>query len=81
VVRRRHASMMLIPDGSPDWFTGEANMAVCWCLAHITLGAFAVNVIRTSYSALNAIRKQALEHQLASPPRVEWISLDTKAVS
>lgn len=40
----------LLPDGSIDWFTGEAVLALSWFVLYVTLGWFALRVIRGSYS-------------------------------
>ena len=40
----------LMPDGSIDWFTGEAVLAISWFFLYVTLGFFAARVIRGSYS-------------------------------
>lgn len=40
----------LMPDGSIDWFTGEAVLALSWFFLYVTLGWFAAKVIRGSYS-------------------------------
>ena len=40
----------LLPDGSIDWLTGEAMLAVSWFFIYIALGWFAVRVIRNNYS-------------------------------
>jgi sodium/pantothenate symporter len=40
----------LSPDGSIDWFTGEAILALSWFFLYVTLGLFAAKVIRGSYS-------------------------------
>jgi sodium/pantothenate symporter len=40
----------LSPDGSIDWFTGEAILALSWFFVYVTLGLFAAKVIRGSYS-------------------------------
>lgn len=40
----------LLPDGSIDWFAGEAIFAVSWFFVYVTLGWFAARVIRGSYS-------------------------------
>ena len=41
----------LLPDGSIDWFTGEAIIAVSWSLIHITLGIISYRVIVKRYSS------------------------------
>ena len=43
----------LMPDGSLDWFAGEAILAVCWSFVWISLGAFTIMVIRKAYSPLS----------------------------
>ena len=40
----------LMPDGSIDWFDGEALFAISWFFVYVTLGWFASRVIRGSYS-------------------------------
>lgn len=40
----------LSPDGSLDWFTGEAMLAISWAFVYIALGLFAIRVIRNGYS-------------------------------
>ena len=40
----------LLPDGSIDWLTGEAMLAISWFPIYIALGWFAVRVIRNNYS-------------------------------
>lgn len=40
----------LSPDGSIDWLTGEAGLALSWCLVYVSLGAFAAYVIRREYA-------------------------------
>ena len=42
----------LLPDGSINWFTGEAILAMSWFFLYVTLGLFAAKVIRGSYSPL-----------------------------
>jgi len=42
----------LLADGSLDWFTGEAILAMSWSVVYIALGFFAMRVIRKSYSPL-----------------------------
>lgn len=42
----------LLPDGSINWFTGEAILALSWFFLYVTLGLFAAKVIRGSYSPL-----------------------------
>lgn len=41
---------MLSADGSLNWFTGEAILAGSWFVVYVTLGLFAIRVIRNSYS-------------------------------
>lgn len=40
----------LMPDGSIDWFAGEAILAISWFFVFIALGWFAARVIRGDYS-------------------------------
>ncbi|MDA0707299.1 MAG: sodium:solute symporter family protein [Proteobacteria bacterium] len=43
------ATGTLLPDGSLDWFTGEAILALCWFALYVPLGVFAISVIRKAY--------------------------------
>lgn len=43
------ASGMLDADGSINWLTGEVALASGWFLLYVTLGVFAIRVIRGSY--------------------------------
>ena len=47
------ATGALAPDGSLDWFTGEAMLALSWTLVYVSLGLFAIRVIRGAYSPLS----------------------------
>jgi hypothetical protein len=40
----------LLPDGSINWFTGEALLALSWFFIYVNLGLFAANIIHGSYS-------------------------------
>lgn len=40
----------LMPDGSIDWLTGEAILALSWSVVFISLGWLAVKVVRNNYS-------------------------------
>jgi sodium/pantothenate symporter len=42
----------LSADGSLDWFTGEAILAMSWSVVYISLGMFAIKVIRNAYSPI-----------------------------
>jgi len=42
----------LSANGSLDWFAGEAILAMSWGVVYITLGIFAIKVIRNAYSPL-----------------------------
>jgi sodium/pantothenate symporter len=44
------ATGMLSADGSLDWFTGEAILALSWFVLYVPLGIFAIHVIRKAYS-------------------------------
>ena len=46
----QEARGQLSPDGSIDWFTGEAVLALSWFVIYVSLGLFAARVIRSSYS-------------------------------
>lgn len=46
----QEAKGQLSPDGSIDWFTGEAVLALSWFVVYVSLGLFAARVIRSSYS-------------------------------
>ena len=50
------ASGFLAPDGSLDWFTGEAVLALSWALVYVSLGMFAIKVIRNTYSPVSRLR-------------------------
>ena len=43
------ATGMLLPDGSLNWFTGEAILALSWFVLYVPLGVFAMRVIRKAY--------------------------------
>jgi hypothetical protein len=43
----------LSPDGSLDWFGGEAILALSWSVVYISLGAFAIKIIRSAYSPMD----------------------------
>lgn len=43
------ATGMLLPDGSLNWFTGEAILALSWFALYVPLGVFAMHVIRKAY--------------------------------
>ncbi len=40
----------LMPDGSINWFAGEAILALSWFVVFVGLGWFATKVIRDGYS-------------------------------
>ena len=40
----------LSTDGSLDWFTGEAILAMSWSVVYVSLGVFAIQYIRNAYS-------------------------------
>jgi len=42
----------LSADGSLDWFAGEAILAMSWSVVYVSLGVFAIKVIRKAYSPL-----------------------------
>jgi len=44
------ATGTLSADGSMDWFTGEAALAMSWSVIYISLGVFAIRYIRNAYS-------------------------------
>ena len=44
------ATGTLSADGSLDWFTGEAILAMSWSVVYISLGLFTIRVIRNAYS-------------------------------
>lgn len=44
------AAGTLSSDGSLDWFAGETILAMSWCAVYVSLGVFAIKVIRDSYS-------------------------------
>jgi hypothetical protein len=46
----QEARGQLSPDGSINWFTGEAILTISWFFLYVTLGLFAARVIRGSYS-------------------------------
>jgi hypothetical protein len=46
----QEAKGLLSPDGSIDWFTGEAILALSWFFLYVTLGLFAARIISGSYS-------------------------------
>lgn len=46
----QRATGALAPDGSIDWFTGEAAIAGSWCVVYVLLGILAAWVIRRDYS-------------------------------
>jgi sodium/pantothenate symporter len=43
------ATGMLTADGSLNWFTGEALLAMSWFVLYVPLGVFAMRVIRKAY--------------------------------
>ncbi|MEM9689283.1 MAG: sodium:solute symporter family protein, partial [Pseudomonadota bacterium] len=45
------ATGLLAPDGSINWLTGEVALASGWFLLYVSLGVFAIRVIRHSYAA------------------------------
>ena len=44
------ATGTLSPDGSLNWLTGEAILAVSWVVVYVVLGLFSIKVIRNAYS-------------------------------
>jgi hypothetical protein len=40
----------LMPDGSINWFTGEAILAASWFFLYVGLGWFSARIIRRGYS-------------------------------
>lgn len=44
------ATGTLLPDGSLDWYTGEAILATSWLFVYVSLGWFAMRVIWKGYS-------------------------------
>jgi hypothetical protein len=50
----------LSTDGSLDWFTGEAILAMSWSVVYIPLGIFAIKVIRNAYSPLRGEAKHGI---------------------
>jgi sodium/pantothenate symporter len=40
----------LMPDGTIDWFTGEAILALSWSVVFVLLGWLAVKVVRNNYT-------------------------------
>jgi len=44
------ATGTLSPDGSLNWLTGEAILAVSWFVGYVVLGLFSIKVIRNAYS-------------------------------
>ena len=44
------ATGTLSADGSLDWFAGEAILAMSRSVVYVSLGIFAINVIRNAYS-------------------------------
>lgn len=43
------ATGTLLPDGSLDWLTGEAFLALSWSGVYLALGIFAIKAIRATY--------------------------------
>jgi len=50
----------LSADGSLDWLTGEAILAMSWGVVYIPLGIFAIKVIRNAYSPLRREAKHGI---------------------
>ena len=48
------ASGTLTPDGSLNWFTGEAMLAVSWIFVYVAVSIFAIRVIRRYYDPSSA---------------------------
>jgi sodium/pantothenate symporter len=46
----QRATGTLSPDGSLDWFAGETILAMSWSVVYISLGIFAIRIIRNAYS-------------------------------
>ena len=52
----------LSSDGSLDWFAGETILAMSWSVVYISLGIFAIKIIRYAYSPLSQIRAKSAEN-------------------
>jgi Na+/proline symporter len=57
----QEAKGQLSPDGSIDWFTGEAILALSWFFLYVTLGLFAARIIRGSYSPPGHSRQKTVD--------------------
>ena len=44
------ATGTLLADGTLNWFTGEAMLVISWIVVYISLGIFAIWIIRNAYS-------------------------------
>jgi sodium/pantothenate symporter len=44
------ATGTLLSDGSLDWYTGEAVLAMSWFVIYVFLGVFAIRIIKDTYS-------------------------------
>ncbi len=44
------ATGTLSSDGSLNWFAGEAILVLSWFIVYVTLGIFAIRIIRNAYS-------------------------------
>ena len=60
------ATGTLAPDGSLDWFAGETMLAMSWSVVYISLGIFAIKIIRNAYSPLSQIRARSAENGIKS---------------
>lgn len=45
----------LTPDGSLNWFTGEAVLVLSWIVVYAALGLFTIKVVRNGYSPLRPV--------------------------
>ncbi|MDH3439990.1 MAG: sodium:solute symporter family protein [Gammaproteobacteria bacterium] len=45
----QRATGTLMPDGTLDWFTGEALLSLSWSIVYISLGIFAIRFLRKAY--------------------------------
>jgi Na+/proline symporter len=53
----------LLADGSIDWFSGEALLAMSWALLHIPLGIMSIIVIRKRYSSGARVRNRSMSNE------------------
>ncbi len=54
----------LSSDGSLDWFAGETILAMSWSVVYISMGIFAIKVIRNAYSPLRQCRAKSAENDI-----------------